>query len=62
MGGKTTQADTNQSNDPPRKMDECIREGGLYVKNGRVVDAVGAVIPGWTVDTDGNPVQVDSGK
>ena len=43
---------------PARKLDESIREGGLYIKNGRVVDAVGAVLSDWTVDSDGNPTQI----
>lgn len=52
-----------QDNAQPRKLDESPREGGLYIVNGRVVDAVGKVLTDWTVDNDGNPAQVvDAGK
>ena len=41
-----------------RKLDEAPQPGGVYVVNGRVVDAEGKELEGWQVDSNGNAVQV----
>ncbi len=42
----------------PRKLDEAPQPGGVYIRDGQVVDAEGNVLDGWTVDSNGNAVKV----
>ncbi len=42
----------------PRKLDEAPQPGGVYIRDGQVVDAEGNVLDGWQVDSDGNAVKV----
>jgi len=47
-----------QQSEEPRKLDEAPQPGGVYIRDGQVVDAEGNVLEGWSVDSDGNAVKV----
>lgn len=49
--------DTKQPEKSPRPLDEASQPGGVYVKDGQVMDAEGNVLEGWSVDSDGNAVK-----
>ena len=42
----------------PRKLDEAPQPGGVYIRDGQVVDAEGNALDGWSVDSNGNAVKV----
>jgi hypothetical protein len=41
----------------PRKLDEAPQPGGVYIRDGQVVDAEGNALEGWSVDSNGNAVK-----
>jgi hypothetical protein len=41
----------------PRKLDEAPQPGGVYIRDGQVVDAEGNILEGWSVDSNGNAVK-----
>lgn len=48
----------NKQSEEQRKLDEAAQPGGVYVVNGRVVNAEGKELDGWSVDDNGQAVKV----
>jgi hypothetical protein len=44
----------------PRKLDEAPQPGGVYIRDGQVVDAEGNVLDDWSVDSNGNAVKAST--
>jgi hypothetical protein len=49
-----------QPEESQRKLDEAPQPGGVYIRDGQVVDAEGNVLDGWSVDSNGNAVKAST--